>query len=216
MPCNISALGLPTSGNAIMAERKFIVLGDRSTHGGMVVTASTNIYIDGKRVACVGDKVTCPRCKGLHSILPGEKQPPVLWEGKWEIACENDPVSDGSKLMSVGQFNAVHIDGSGKAEWKTAGGAGAEEKSVAVAALRAGAGTGSGKTMLEEGNHGKYSAQFLLLDEASNDPVTDFVYGLEHSGAESVGEITDGMTETVMAEDAVDVGLYAVQLKVKI
>jgi uncharacterized Zn-binding protein involved in type VI secretion len=93
-----------------MAQRRFIVLGDTTNHGGRVVTASSHMTIDGKQVACVGDKVTCPRCKGLHVILGIGKN--TTLDGK-EMACEGDPVSDGSYLMSIGQANATHEVGAG-------------------------------------------------------------------------------------------------------
>ena len=43
-------------------SRNFIVLGDTTTHGGTVITAwgEGRWTIDGKPVACVGDKVICP------------------------------------------------------------------------------------------------------------------------------------------------------------
>jgi hypothetical protein len=72
--------------------------------------------IDGKQVACVGDKVTCPRCKGLHVILGIGKN--TMLDGK-EMACEGDPVSDGSYLMSIGQANATHEVGAGPVKVST-------------------------------------------------------------------------------------------------
>jgi len=93
-------------------SKKFIVLGDTTTHSGTVVTAwgrdgPTPMTIDGKPVACVGDKVTCPRCKGVHTIVGGADGPVVELHGK-QIAREGDPVSDGSKLISAGQSSATH------------------------------------------------------------------------------------------------------------
>lgn len=96
-----------------MAQRRFIVLGDKTSHGGTVVTASSHMTIDDIQVACVGDKVTCPRCKGTHTIL-GSGKNTVLDDN--EMACEGDPVSDGSVLMSVLQSNATHDVGEGLAE----------------------------------------------------------------------------------------------------
>ncbi len=52
--------------------RAFIYLGDKTDHGGEVVTASgPQVY--GKKVALVGDKVKCPkRDHGVNAILPGQ------------------------------------------------------------------------------------------------------------------------------------------------
>lgn len=38
----------------------FIVVGDRTSHGGVVVSGDITCTIDGQPVARVGDKVFCP------------------------------------------------------------------------------------------------------------------------------------------------------------
>ncbi|MDR0564196.1 MAG: PAAR domain-containing protein, partial [Azoarcus sp.] len=87
-----------------MTRRNYIVLGDTTNHGGTVVSAGGQGRwdINGIPVACVDDKVTCPRCKGTHTILAGAQNPPVYCHGRI-VAREGDPVSDGSVLMSVRQ-----------------------------------------------------------------------------------------------------------------
>ncbi|WGG52411.1 PAAR domain-containing protein [Rugamonas sp. DEMB1] len=47
----------------------FIVLGDRTSHGGTVISCSTNRYINGIRAARMGDIVMCPRCKRATKII---------------------------------------------------------------------------------------------------------------------------------------------------
>ena len=96
-----------------MAQRRFILLGDKTSHGGTVVGARgagrVPFYIDGKPVACVGDPVICPRCKGVHRILTGADDPPVWLDGAL-VAVENGKVSDGAVLMSIQQFHASYGD----------------------------------------------------------------------------------------------------------
>jgi len=116
-----------------MTKRKFIVLGDTTTHSGTVVTAwgrdgPTPMTIDGKPVACVGDKVTCPRCKGVHTIVGGARSPNTTLHER-EIAREGDPVSDGSKLISAGQSSATHDNEYGA--YATAGAASAAAAAMA-------------------------------------------------------------------------------------
>ncbi|KAF1022026.1 MAG: putative deoxyribonuclease RhsB [Paracidovorax wautersii] len=41
--------------------RPLIVVGDKTDHGGVVLTGSASTLIDGKPVACVGDTVSCPQ-----------------------------------------------------------------------------------------------------------------------------------------------------------
>lgn len=44
-----------------MAQRPFIVVGDQTDHGGVVVEGSGMTDTHGKRIARVGDQVTCPK-----------------------------------------------------------------------------------------------------------------------------------------------------------
>ena len=44
--------------------KPLIVVGDKTDHGGAVLTGSGVTLIDGKSVACVGDSVSCP-LKGI-------------------------------------------------------------------------------------------------------------------------------------------------------
>ena len=50
-----------------------IVIGDRTSHGGMVITGSSTCGTRGKGWARVGDKVACPRCKGVFPISEGNQ-----------------------------------------------------------------------------------------------------------------------------------------------
>ncbi|MDR1396777.1 MAG: PAAR domain-containing protein [Desulfarculales bacterium] len=75
-----------------------IVLGDRTTHGGEVITASEKVSLLGKPVACVGDQVTCPRCEGIHTIISGAPRATAYDKA---IARNGDSVSCGAKLISA-------------------------------------------------------------------------------------------------------------------
>ncbi|MDE8409513.1 PAAR domain-containing protein, partial [Klebsiella pneumoniae] len=43
-----------------------VCLGDATTHGGKVITASSTMFINGVQVALVGDLVSCPK----HGVNP--------------------------------------------------------------------------------------------------------------------------------------------------
>lgn len=49
-------------------NRPFIVLGDKTTHGGVVISADLTSTIHGKAMARLGDLVACPKCKGVFAI----------------------------------------------------------------------------------------------------------------------------------------------------
>lgn len=49
-------------------SRGFVLLGDKTTHGGAVISASSTHEVNGKPVALVGDLVMCPI--PLHGVNP--------------------------------------------------------------------------------------------------------------------------------------------------
>jgi len=92
--------------------KKFIVLGDSTTHGGKVITAwgqdgPTPMTINGIPVACLGDKVSCPK-KGHDGacIIEGASDPDAMLHGR-QIAREGDKTSCGAALVST-QTLATH------------------------------------------------------------------------------------------------------------
>ncbi|MCT8248194.1 PAAR domain-containing protein [Proteus vulgaris] len=53
-------------------NKNIILLGDKTSHGGIVITATSDLIINGKKVAKVGDKVNCPKKgHGINSIIEG-------------------------------------------------------------------------------------------------------------------------------------------------
>jgi len=54
-------------------SQEFVLLGDKTTHDGEVISASSTMIINGKPVALVGDEVSCPR-HGPNPISEGTDQ----------------------------------------------------------------------------------------------------------------------------------------------
>ena len=53
----------------------FVMLGDKTTHGGEVITATSTLFVQGKPVALVGDKVSCPKPgHGDNAIVEGTSE----------------------------------------------------------------------------------------------------------------------------------------------
>ncbi|WP_090435942.1 PAAR domain-containing protein [Duganella sp. CF458] len=49
-------------------SRPLIVMGDKTSHGGTVISADMTVDIHGKYVARLGDMTFCPKCKGTFPI----------------------------------------------------------------------------------------------------------------------------------------------------
>jgi uncharacterized Zn-binding protein involved in type VI secretion len=79
--------------------RPFIVLGDSTDHGGQVVGASATTDALGKRIARVGDQVTCPkRDHGTTVIVSGD--PTMIIDGQ-PAARHGDKCACGAVLIAT-------------------------------------------------------------------------------------------------------------------
>lgn len=80
------------------AEGKGVIrLGDSTSHGGKVITASTTLKALGKAVALHGDMTACPKCKGMFPINPAGSG--RSHHGKM-VAYEGDKAACGATLIS--------------------------------------------------------------------------------------------------------------------
>lgn len=80
-------------------SRPFIVLGDKTSHGGVVISASGTSDCNGKGIARVGDKVTCPK-KGhgsVTTIVTGD--PTAVIDGR-PAARHGDKTACGASLIA--------------------------------------------------------------------------------------------------------------------
>lgn len=77
--------------------RGVIRLGDKTDHGGKVISVSSGTIVMGTEAALADDMTYCPRCKGNFPINPdgtGAKH-----EGR-PYAYYNDQTACGAKLIS--------------------------------------------------------------------------------------------------------------------
>jgi uncharacterized Zn-binding protein involved in type VI secretion len=82
--------------------RKVIRVGDSTSHGGKVISsAAPHFTVDGKPVACIGDKCTCPIVGhgGVCTIIDGDAQHTI--DGR-QVAYEGHKTSCGASLMATG------------------------------------------------------------------------------------------------------------------
>jgi uncharacterized Zn-binding protein involved in type VI secretion len=87
----------------------FIVLGDKTTHGGTVISADSTTTTHGKPIARVGDMTVCPRCKGVFPIVAGASN--VSTDGV-KLARHGDATACGAKLLSSQSFTTQADGGS--------------------------------------------------------------------------------------------------------
>ena len=77
--------------------RGVIRLGDKTSHGGEVISASDTFKALGKAVALDGDMTFCPQCKGKFAIKVNKSD--RKHNGK-RVAYDNDSADCGAKLIS--------------------------------------------------------------------------------------------------------------------
>ncbi len=78
--------------------RCVIRLGDSTSHGGKVISASSSMIVKGKGVARVGDKVNCPITgHGITTIIEGDNK--MKDQGK-AIALDGHHAGCGCVLIS--------------------------------------------------------------------------------------------------------------------
>lgn len=52
-----------------------VLLGDKTTHGGAVISVSSTMIVNGKNVALIGDKISCPIIgHGINAIIEGSPE----------------------------------------------------------------------------------------------------------------------------------------------
>ncbi|WP_203225034.1 glycosyl hydrolase 108 family protein [Novilysobacter arseniciresistens] len=89
----------------------WIVLGDVTTSGGRVVTASQFTDIDGKGVARRNDKATCPQHKGVFAIVGGYDPTTVIDDA--EVALHGATLACGCQVLATQQFRVLNTTAPG-------------------------------------------------------------------------------------------------------
>lgn len=79
--------------------RPFIVIGDQTDHGGVVIEASGVTETHGKRIARVGDKVTCPKKGHGGTTIIASGDATMIIDGK-PAARHGDKTACGATLIA--------------------------------------------------------------------------------------------------------------------
>lgn len=170
------------SNNEGKAMHPFIVVGDRTSHGGVVISGSETTEVEGKRVARIGDQVTCPR-KGhgsVTTIVTGDLT--AIIDGR-PLARHGDKTACGATLIS-GQVLA-YVDKSGG------------DGEAAASALGHVAASQAGNSPLTSG----YDQHFSLIDETTGKPLANRAYRIKWTGGIIEGRTNEaGLTSKVKAD----------------
>lgn len=166
-------------------SRPFIVLGDRTTHGGTVVGASDSTDTHGKRIARIGDMVSCPRkgCRGLFPIAQGDAS--TLIDGA-PAAYQGCKTACGATLIASQSVSTTQ-PGSAKAPMPAT--------AAALAARGAGAISDTLAARYQDEPldraAGRFRGRFQVLDLATGEPVAGQAMRVRSTG----GPVLTGSTD---------------------
>lgn len=161
-------------------KRPLIRLGDRTSHGGVVLEGNGHVKINGQPAAALGDNTYCPLCKGdfpisealLHSSIGGRG---TVVEGM-RTAC-------GASLIASQRF--------------------AQADDICPRIERSGAASRDSAAPV-------YFERFRILDEVTGAAIADLAYRIERADGSSLRGVSDaeGYTERVVSDSAVPLKLY--------
>ncbi|MBX3680883.1 PAAR domain-containing protein [Cognatazoarcus halotolerans] len=80
-------------------SRPFILIGDRTSHGGTVISASPTSDCNGRGIARVGDKVSCPKKGHGRVTVIASGDPSALIDGQ-PAARHGDLTACGAMLIA--------------------------------------------------------------------------------------------------------------------
>ena len=80
-------------------SRPFIVVGDKTSHGGTVLEGAPSTTTGGQPIARVGDKVSCPKRGHGGTTVIATGDPSCLIDGK-PAARHGDTTACGATLIS--------------------------------------------------------------------------------------------------------------------
>jgi len=145
----------------------FIREGDTTSHGGRVLACSPENTDDGRPIALLGDKVSCPKCGGIYPIV-GVKNLGVTFDGR-PVASDGDTTACGATLIAS-QNNTTAEPTSGP-----------------------GGSVGGGKSVLSQASHDTpQRGRFQVIDDVTRQPLAGHPYTVTSSD----GRVIQGKTDS--------------------
>jgi uncharacterized Zn-binding protein involved in type VI secretion len=147
--------------------RPFIVVGDPTSHGGIVIGSTQLTDTHGKRLARVGDQVTCPK-KGHGTTVIVTGDPAMIVDGA-PVARHGDRCACGAILISSQVVSGTSENASHGAAASSEAQTHAIRDAFSVATLSI--------TQVEE-----LEQYFEVIDATTGEPVQGLLYKLAREG----------------------------------
>jgi uncharacterized Zn-binding protein involved in type VI secretion len=188
-------------------SRPLIVVGDKTSHGGVVIQGSTTSDAGGKMIARVGDKVTCP-VRGHGSVTVIVSGDPTFTVDGQPVACHGDKTACGATLLSSQVVTYVDV-GSSRTNLAAAAsfavnstGTGTSTGSTSTSSTSTSSTSASGKGVSST-TKAAYDQHFALKDDLTGAPLSNRFYRITWTGGVAEGR-TDaaGLTQKVAASTA--------------
>lgn len=162
--------------------RRVIRLGDATSHGGTVVSATSNFLVMGRPVARLGDKCTCPK-KGHHNCVIVEGDTAWTIDGM-PVALEGHKISCGAVLISSSP-NSGRADSGGSSSAPIFGQNAATNRNDAL-------------------HQQAYDQHFLLINDQTTTPMENIPYRITLSDGRIFEGVSDknGLSQKVSADTA--------------
>ncbi len=177
--------------------RPFIVIGDQTDHGGVVIGATMTTDTHGKRLARVGDQVTCPK-KGHGTTVIVTGDPTMIVDGA-PVARHGDKCACGATLISSQVVSRIGEGGAASAS------SGSRQQESAAHAASA----GLPPSPVTPGHD--FDQQFHLVDEASGSPIKGQKYRITWPGGTTEGvSDAEGLTQRVSWHEPAEVKIELV------
>jgi uncharacterized Zn-binding protein involved in type VI secretion len=173
-----------------------IVVGDKTSHGGTVITCSPISDTLGKGWARVGDMVSCPRCKGVFPISQGDSS---LTDDGRAVAYHGCKTACGATLISSQMLTST--EPSGGAGRGAAGSRANDALAKGVGSIGDGVLARYQDERLDEAET-RFRGRFQLLDQSSGEPVAGESVRVRSTGGQYLTGTTDaeGFTQWVERE----------------
>ena len=177
-----------------------IVQGDKTSHHGTVLEGSPFSDSNGKPIARVGDKVSCPKCMGIFTIAEGDKSnivdgAPVAYQG-CKVSC--------GAILIASQMATQTNPSSGTAPGAAAG----DDAGETLARFGAiGAGMAGAYEDQAVDHDGRFKGRFQLVDIETGEPVKGEPVRYGPSGSDLAHGTTDDEGYTAWTEREATVAL---------